>query len=335
MQQVRCEVWKLVLFGLAVSLTGCGTARSRWTDGATQPTSISTAARPAEKSELPPAETGRLCLATAQSMDREGRAADAIPLYVKARQLDPAQAGVCRRLAVLYDRVGDFAHAGREYQEALRLAPRDPSLYNDIGYSCYCQGRFNEADQFLRKAVELDPKQDRSWVNLGLVLAMQSRYGDALRAFEKAVPESQALCNVAFIQTVQGKREDAANSYRTALRLSPDLPLARAALAKLEAPPGQRPAEVVTARAEATPPSTTQPVSFLQEVDAPTATPTRPAAPPVPSLLPPMSAYPRLAEPTPIARSGFMPMPWETASPIQPVGYWVRPGRQGASGYVP
>src|SRR5262249_16422709 len=137
------------------------------------------AASHVERSELPPPEAAKLCLATARSMDREGRVPDAIDLYVKTRQLDPAQTSLSPRLAVLYDRNGDFGQAEREYQDALRQAPRDATIYNDFGYSCYCRGRLPEAEQALRKALELDPKQERSWVNLGLVLASEGRYGDA------------------------------------------------------------------------------------------------------------------------------------------------------------
>lgn len=241
--------------GLLVGLLGCQGPRSEWSTTGTS-SSLMPPARVAQgdvKEELPPADTARLCLTAGQEADRAGRAPEAIAYYVKARQIDPAHRGVCRRLGVLFDRVGEFGHANREYQEALKLTPRDASLHNDLGYSCYCQGRFADAEKHLRRALELDPKAERPWVNLGLTLAAQERYGDSLNAFKKIVPEAQAHANLAFVQATQGKRGEAAESYRSALRLDGGLTLARGALAKLEqAPTPTAPNQVIVARPPAT-----------------------------------------------------------------------------------
>lgn len=358
---LRWERW-LALSVLVVAIAQMGCSASRWSARQHKEGQPTLAAGAPAEAELAPQESAKLCLAAAQTMDREGRIGDAIPLYVKARQLDASNRTVCRRLAVLYDRTGNFPQAGKEYNEALRLAPRDATVLNDLGYSNYCQGRLNEAEQYLRKAIEIDPKQDRSWVNLGMVLATQGRYDDGLAAFEKAVPESQAHCNLAFIQTAQGKRVEAANSYRTALLLSPDLPLARGALVKLETAPASKPLGaarlpesvtqtpapiVVPPIVPAVPPqpelvTTTQPVSYeevrtpapaprLDPVQVPVLAPVTPA--PAPSRypaspqLPPTSAYPRLEEPLPIGRSGFTPMPWENGPGARPVVHWSQVGR--------
>lgn len=185
--------------------------------------------------ELPPAEAARACAATADELFKKGQDAEAAALYEKARSLDPRQKHVCRRLGVLYDRLGNYQKAREEYAKALELAPKDSSVHSDLGYCHYCRGNWAEAERSLRRAVELDEKNARAWTNLGLTLAQQQRYEDALKAFSRGAPPAQAHANLAFVLTAQGKREEAALGYREALRLDPDLALARGALARLEA----------------------------------------------------------------------------------------------------
>jgi Tfp pilus assembly protein PilF len=196
--------------------------------------------------ELPPEQSAKLCLATATQMDRSGQEVPAIQLYEKARAENPKYQYIAHRLAVLYDRQGHFPKALEEYQKALKMAPRDPDLLNDMGYTHYNHGRFKEAEDFLRLALQQNPKHERAWVNLGLTLGMQERYGDSFDAFKRAVPPAQAHCNLAFVLTAQKKREEAKQEYRKALRLDPNLGLARAALEKLE----KAPTEGATAEAK-------------------------------------------------------------------------------------
>lgn len=185
--------------------------------------------------ELPPDETSRVCMTTADELVRGGSEADAIPLYEKARQVNPKlQAQVSRRLAVLYDRQGQWSKALDEYHRALEHAPKDPELFSDLGYGYYCRGHFDEAEKYLRQAITISPKHSRTWVNLGMVLGQQRRYTESLQAFEQAVGPAEAKSNLAFLYTTQGMRDEAKQAYRDALRIDPDMTLARAALDKLE-----------------------------------------------------------------------------------------------------
>ena len=193
----------------------------------------------ADAKELPPTETARVCLATADALFAKGQDREAAALYEKARQADPHQKQVCRRLAVLYDRLGDFPAAEAEYRKALALYPRSADVRNDLGYSYYCRGDWAGAEKYLREALALDARHPRAAINLGLALAQQGNTDAALRAFSRAVSPAQAQANLAFVLTAQGKREEARAAYRQALQLDPGLALARDALAKLDgtAPP--------------------------------------------------------------------------------------------------
>lgn len=188
--------------------------------------------------ELPGKPAALLCLTMAEALERQGKEADAILYYERARELDPDQAErAARRLAVLYDLIDQPAKAMSEFQELLKRRPHDSSLLNDIGYSYYNRGQWAEAETYLRKAVAADKANKRAWVNLGLTLAQQGRTAEALSAFEKAVSPADAQANLGFVLAVQGRRQEAIEAYRLALTLEPAHPRARAALAKLEQPP--------------------------------------------------------------------------------------------------
>jgi tetratricopeptide (TPR) repeat protein len=75
-----------------------------------------------------------------------------------------------------------------------------------------------------------------SSINLGLALASQGKYDEGFKAFLEVLPRGSALCNVAFILTAQGKRQQARQFYCQALLEDPNLTLARVALRKLEEP---------------------------------------------------------------------------------------------------
>lgn len=181
-------------------------------------------------------ESARLCVTTADQLQRAGKLREATLLLEKARQQSP-RLDVSHRLGILYDLQGEFIKGQSEFQQALKSKPKDANLLNDMGYSYYCQGMWEEAESHLRKAVAIQPKNGRAWTNLGLVLAQQGQYDASFDAFTKAVSPAQAKCNIAFVMTAQGRREDAKNLYREALASEPGLAGARLALAKLEAAP--------------------------------------------------------------------------------------------------
>jgi tetratricopeptide (TPR) repeat protein len=187
-----------------------------------------------EEKDLPPQESAKVCLKTAQTLENNGAEMQAIALYEKARNENPKLAYLCRRLGVLYDRQGNFTRALEEYQKALLANPRDFEVLNDVGYSYYTRGKMPEAEKYLRQAVEVNPNYTRAWVNLGMVLGAEQRYEESLDAFAKAVPPAQAQSNLGFILTAQGKRTEAMMAYRSALLMDSNLVAARGALDKLE-----------------------------------------------------------------------------------------------------
>lgn len=229
----RYTAWAVLAGALAgLGQTGCTSMTLLSPSDPVPPMEDTAAASPVK--ELPSDATAKLCLTTAESLEKAGKIGEATALYEKARQADPRLKQVSRRLAVLYDRQGNFPRAQEEYDLALKQSPNDPSLLNDLGYSYYCRGQWEEAEKHLRKALEKNPKHERAWNNLALTLGQQGHYIESLEAFTKVVGPSRAQCNLGFILTTQGRREEAKTAYREALRLDPELILAQGALAKLE-----------------------------------------------------------------------------------------------------
>jgi Tfp pilus assembly protein PilF len=198
--------------------------------------------------ELPPKEAARACLACAEELEKHGNEAEASLYYEKARQDDP-KVQVSRRLGVLYDRQGDFQKAQEEYQKALKKTPRDADLLNDMGYGYYSRGRWAEAENYLRQALSVKPDHKRATMNLALCVGVQGRYDEARELFQKVVTPAQVQCNMAFLYTINHKWPEARQAYQQALHLDPDIPLARAALAKLDKAERQPPKQVETVQA--------------------------------------------------------------------------------------
>jgi Tfp pilus assembly protein PilF len=197
------------------------------------PTAVAGPGRPHDK-DLPPSEAAKVCMRTAQDLEKAGALGQAVFLYEKARADNPRMREATWRLAVLYDRLGETARAQAEFQKLLASNPRDAEVLNDLGYSCYNHGQFDHAETYLRQAVAVDAHHARAWINLGMVLGAQGRYPESLEAFSHAVPPAQAQCNLAFLLTAKGKREEAKEAYRRALSMDPNLVVARGALEKLE-----------------------------------------------------------------------------------------------------
>ena len=62
---------------------------------------------------------------------------------------------------------------------------------------------------------------------------------EAVEAFRHVVSPGKAYCNIAFLMATQGRRDMALHAYREALRVEPDLQLARTALERMENGPPQ------------------------------------------------------------------------------------------------
>jgi Tfp pilus assembly protein PilF len=182
---------------------------------------------------LTSAESSEVCLKAGKQLDDGGYTQDAIIQYERAREYD-SSADVNWRLAVLYDRLGMDKKALAEYQRALDVHPESADVLNDIGYFHLTRGNASKGEDFFRRGLVKAPRSHRLWVNLGLAFGEQGRYNEAMEAFKKALPDAQAMSNLAIVAARRGDRDKAVELLKKALAQDPDLPQARAALAWLE-----------------------------------------------------------------------------------------------------
>ena len=143
-------------------------------------------------------------------------------------------------------REGRVADAIDHFQASLRLKPDNvPALLN-LAKVDEDRGRFDEAASELRSALAVDPSDPTVLVNLGTVYTKAGRYEDAAATYREALrypsPDGYLAHNglgVALIH--QGRRAEAVEEFREALRLKPDYWMARAnlerALAAQAGPP--------------------------------------------------------------------------------------------------
>ncbi len=178
-------------------------------------------------------ETANACFATADELDRAGHRREAILLYERARQHDPALVHVSRRLAVLYDLVGDTARARLEFEQALQQQPDDISLLNDYGHYHLRHGNLSEAEVWLRKAVAADPRATRPRINLAVLLARRGDLDASLSAFSDVVGPTAAHSNMGVILAKQKRIPEAIEHFEAALSLDSNHQVAKAFLRHL------------------------------------------------------------------------------------------------------
>jgi Tfp pilus assembly protein PilF len=245
---MRTHTITILAITAALATTGCtGRGPLRLTE---KQSILPATTAPTSKSdiELAPNESAKLMLNMAAGLEKDGKDADALAYYEKAKQLDPNLAeGLTHRTAVLNDKIDRQDTAMTAFQAALAKNPKDPALLNDIGYSYYNRANWVEAETYLRKAVDADTNNKTAWNNLGMALAQQGKHDDAISAWTKAVTPAEAHSNLGFILLTQGKKDAARASYQKALQLEPTLRIAKLGLERVDAPPA--PAKDATAAA--------------------------------------------------------------------------------------
>lgn len=113
---------------------------------------------------------------------------NAEPAYLKAIEIDPAQAGVYNALASVYNSQKKFDDAAKMSAKANELSGASPtgnnpeSIYNQ-GIIFWNQGKIAEAKAQFEKAIELDPKMADAQYWYGMALVNEGKLPDAKKPF--------------------------------------------------------------------------------------------------------------------------------------------------------
>lgn len=248
----RCSAARKHARGFALSVLGVLLASAPagctlWSKPAAEPISVSStsgggvpatfaSAAPSNPAhdELPAKQSARLCTATAEDMQKKGFNEQAIFLYEKARESDPAAPNVAHHLALLYDQQGDGSRSLNEFKRALVAAPKDPDLLNDFGYYYYHRGNMADAENWYRKALAVAPNHASALSNLAIVLGHERRYQESIEMFTRVVGSAAAYSNVGVLMTEQGDSQQARDAFMQAMRLDRSLKQPQAFLAYLD-----------------------------------------------------------------------------------------------------
>jgi tetratricopeptide (TPR) repeat protein len=163
-----------------------------------------------------------------------GTASPAVDEYAASLRTRADDFAQRMNLGVFYSGAGQGEKALAEYEVAARLRPDyAPPLINAALVENEL-GRTAQAEERLRRAIAIDPANAAAPLNLGLLLAQQSRTPDAEAMLRKALaldPNSAtAAYNLAVIVSTN-RPDEAISLCRLAIRVEPDEPKYRAALA--------------------------------------------------------------------------------------------------------
>ncbi|MBM3737327.1 MAG: tetratricopeptide repeat protein [Acidobacteria bacterium] len=152
-----------------------------------------------------------------------------VPFYTKADELSLAVANV---------RVPTAASAGL-YEEYLERAPDDVPTLTALGKTLIRLDRDREAEARLRRVIELDPMESSARLALAVSIGKQGDLAGALKEMKATVAsdpdDSYAWLNLGLTHRELKQFPEAAAAFREAIRLQPDFPVARMALASLPA----------------------------------------------------------------------------------------------------
>ena len=170
--------------------------------------------------------------------ERQGLRKQALAAYKKALEIDPDSAQANYNLGALLDELGDTRRAETHYRRALVPGPHLAKVHNNLGNIVVAQGRDAAGLRHYREAIRLDPAYSEPHSNLGILLGRHGEADQAIahcrKAAELAPDNAEARNNLA-LMLVRAKRfVEAREEYEAAMRLAPKpIPILHSNLADL------------------------------------------------------------------------------------------------------
>lgn len=175
----------------------------------------------------------------AQSHLEQGRAAEAVPLYLRAIEQDADHAAAHEGVALASSLTSDWETAEKHFAKLIQLQPLEARHYINLGTMYNRKGDFQKAVDTLRRALQRDRKNANGYFNLGLAYRKLKQTAMSVSAYKEAIkisPEfAEAYMNLANVMVDMGSLQQAVQMFKKALIIRPDFEKAKRGLQKAEA----------------------------------------------------------------------------------------------------
>jgi tetratricopeptide (TPR) repeat protein len=126
-------------------------------------------------------------LQQAAEQELDGKLPEAVSLYRRALNADPALVTAWVDLISLHARLGQDAEAEAAYKRAISLKPGQSDAHYNFGVFCFERGRAEEARKAFERTVESAPSHAEALHNLGAILEQQGSLNEAAALYRRAV----------------------------------------------------------------------------------------------------------------------------------------------------
>ena len=157
-------------------------------------------------------ETPQALFQKAETLYKEKKHADALPLYQKAVAADSAFSQAYRGVVLCYGALGN-PQGALKYMDSLFLdRPDSAELEYGMGCALYGLQKYDDAAKYFDKAIKMKPDLAAAWNNRGSIYHFVARdYAKARQHYEKAVEIGTRTGNTAVVKIA---RENLANLPR-------------------------------------------------------------------------------------------------------------------------
>ncbi len=162
------------------------------------------------------------CLTQLKQYDR------AISFYIRAIELDPADARIYNNLCMAYAMSGGIDLARQACQKAVELKPDLAESHNNLGWVYHRMERYSESIASCKEAIRINPEFAQAHYNLGNNYSALKRFEEAAEAYKQAIRlnfnYAEAHLNLGAAYNQMGRFDEAIGSYKRVTRLKPLFP---------------------------------------------------------------------------------------------------------------